>query len=499
MKSALLSPGQPLDVSYRAFFEPQFGRDFSQVRVHTDGEAAQANRKLGAQGFTYRSHIFYSAGNAPDKNRLTGHELAHVAQQGSAPSLGAENQAAPSAAIGPHLGTAHRTIQRLPGDNIEPPGISSTIGRAMIQRDEDPADAGLPAGAPEPGPAASTPDQASTQSSTGATSPALDKLHTDLPSGDIATVSADWNGLTPEEQDRARQDEAIWGTLTALVASKFRESLTALPQVAAEWLNGYNREDILARLKGLAPAEVASLHQGAIDNRRVGPKAQLALLTDHWVTNPPAADPVGEQKFSQTTLEKGQIYDAITRVAPSLSHELRVMLVGHSWLEQQGKSIINYNFAGVEGGSASFVYAWISWKVSRAEYDKNPSAYKDWTVGGFGTIQEQIDRGETSLFVVMRAKRPAYASLDSAAAAFVHNIESKFHKLQASPDPHHQELVQAALGGDAEAYAQIVTLSVPALGIFPFNPNANYADKVIDQIDLARTDLAARAPSPTSP
>src|SRR5436309_8418464 len=35
----LRSPGQPLDLATRAFMEPRFGHDFSQVRVHTDMKA----------------------------------------------------------------------------------------------------------------------------------------------------------------------------------------------------------------------------------------------------------------------------------------------------------------------------------------------------------------------------------------------------------------------------------------------------------------------------
>jgi len=38
----LRSPGQPLDQSSREFFEPRFGRDFSQVRVHADENAAKS-------------------------------------------------------------------------------------------------------------------------------------------------------------------------------------------------------------------------------------------------------------------------------------------------------------------------------------------------------------------------------------------------------------------------------------------------------------------------
>lgn len=38
---ALRSPGQPLDVATRALMEPRFGRDFSQVRVHSEGTPAK--------------------------------------------------------------------------------------------------------------------------------------------------------------------------------------------------------------------------------------------------------------------------------------------------------------------------------------------------------------------------------------------------------------------------------------------------------------------------
>src|SRR5437868_7786542 len=39
--NVLRSPGQPLESGTRAFMEPRFGRDFSQVRVHTDAQAAE--------------------------------------------------------------------------------------------------------------------------------------------------------------------------------------------------------------------------------------------------------------------------------------------------------------------------------------------------------------------------------------------------------------------------------------------------------------------------
>ncbi len=64
-------------------------------------------------------------------------------------------------------------------------------------------------------------------------------------------------------------------------------------QAAAEWLNGFNRVDIQARLAKLSQDQVTSLHQGALDNPRVGPQSQIAQLTEPGTplasTPPPAA------------------------------------------------------------------------------------------------------------------------------------------------------------------------------------------------------------------
>ncbi len=83
--ATLRSPGQPLSASTRAFFEPRFGRDLSQVRVHTDGEAQQSARDVNALAYTVGSHVVFGGGRyapeAPDGQRLLAHELTHVVQQ----------------------------------------------------------------------------------------------------------------------------------------------------------------------------------------------------------------------------------------------------------------------------------------------------------------------------------------------------------------------------------------------------------------------------------
>jgi hypothetical protein len=82
---SLRGGGRPLPPSERAFFEPRFGRDFGQVRVHTDGRAAEAARSVDALAFTLgRDVVFapgrYRPGTGPGR-RLLAHELTHVTQQ----------------------------------------------------------------------------------------------------------------------------------------------------------------------------------------------------------------------------------------------------------------------------------------------------------------------------------------------------------------------------------------------------------------------------------
>jgi hypothetical protein len=89
----LSAPGRPLDTAARAFMEPRFEYDFSQVRVHSDESAARSARDIAANAYTVGNHIVFNTGKFdPDTgagNRLLAHELTHVIQQNAAntPSL----------------------------------------------------------------------------------------------------------------------------------------------------------------------------------------------------------------------------------------------------------------------------------------------------------------------------------------------------------------------------------------------------------------------------
>jgi len=83
----LRSPGQPLEASTRAYFEPRFGHDFSKVRIHTDARAVDSAREVHALAYTVGRDVVFAAGGFRPQSRegraLIAHELAHVVQQTS--------------------------------------------------------------------------------------------------------------------------------------------------------------------------------------------------------------------------------------------------------------------------------------------------------------------------------------------------------------------------------------------------------------------------------
>jgi hypothetical protein len=144
------SEGTPLDAETRSFMESRFKRDFSDVRVHTDTEAAEAARSIKAQAFTTGRDVYFGAGQytpGSDAGRkLLAHELTHVVQQSS-------SAVAPGAA---------KLVISTPGDSLEQeadraaesittgrsPEILTLTPAAQIHRKEGDAEASpaVPAG-----------------------------------------------------------------------------------------------------------------------------------------------------------------------------------------------------------------------------------------------------------------------------------------------------------------------------------------------------------------
>lgn len=80
------SSGQAMPDSSRQFFEPRFGQDFSNVRIHTDFVAAKSAQSINALAYTTGNNIVFNNGQyAPESDsgkKLMAHELTHVVQQG---------------------------------------------------------------------------------------------------------------------------------------------------------------------------------------------------------------------------------------------------------------------------------------------------------------------------------------------------------------------------------------------------------------------------------
>ncbi|NIM15089.1 MAG: DUF4157 domain-containing protein [Candidatus Aminicenantes bacterium] len=122
--NAMKGGGHSLSESTRSFFEPRFGVDFSQVRVHNDSKAAQTAQSINAKAFTTgKDIVFNSSQYSPETSsgkQLMAHELTHVVQQGRVPSL--------------NMAQVQDSHQR---NNAEPvmPIKSGTLQGEMIQAD----------------------------------------------------------------------------------------------------------------------------------------------------------------------------------------------------------------------------------------------------------------------------------------------------------------------------------------------------------------------------
>ena len=80
----LQGQGQPMPEALRGMMERGFGRDFSQVRLHTDGTAAEMSSIISAKAFTHGNDIYFGHGqyspSTTEGQQLVAHELTHVAQ-----------------------------------------------------------------------------------------------------------------------------------------------------------------------------------------------------------------------------------------------------------------------------------------------------------------------------------------------------------------------------------------------------------------------------------
>lgn len=79
--------GSTLPNDTRSAMESGIGANFSQVKIHTDSNAAQLSDSIGAQAFTHGNDIYFNEGKYDPKStegkHLLAHELTHTVQQGA--------------------------------------------------------------------------------------------------------------------------------------------------------------------------------------------------------------------------------------------------------------------------------------------------------------------------------------------------------------------------------------------------------------------------------
>ena len=138
----LSASGEPLDLETRAFMEPRFGHDFSQVRVHSDARAAESARAVNALAYTSGKDIVFReeqyAPGTPLGQHLLAHELTHVVQQekGNATSLdtdsvGSLDDAAESEAenIAAYLASEGKSPPKV---RSKPTGVIQRVAPAVV-------------------------------------------------------------------------------------------------------------------------------------------------------------------------------------------------------------------------------------------------------------------------------------------------------------------------------------------------------------------------------
>jgi hypothetical protein len=132
----LNSPGHALDPGTHEFMAGRFGADFSDVRIHSDAQAARSAEAVDARAYTVGRNIVFASGQydpgGDTGRRLLAHELAHVRQQGRAEG---PLQRTPARQVS----CANSLPLRVPGqaDVADPVGVITAAENRAIQMMED--------------------------------------------------------------------------------------------------------------------------------------------------------------------------------------------------------------------------------------------------------------------------------------------------------------------------------------------------------------------------
>lgn len=118
--NSLRGSGQPLPPSVRNYFEPRFGRNLKNIRIHNNSQSNEMTQTVNARAFTIGNDIVFGNGQynpeSKEGKKLIAHELTHASQQDSVSPFHGHNSLQPvsSSANHPHIQnhTLSPTIQR---------------------------------------------------------------------------------------------------------------------------------------------------------------------------------------------------------------------------------------------------------------------------------------------------------------------------------------------------------------------------------------------------
>jgi hypothetical protein len=140
---SLHSSGRLLPDTSRSFFEPRFGQDFSNVRIHTDSVAAKSAQSINALAYTTGNNIVFNSGQfSPESDsgkRLMAHELTHVIQQSVSKIPHKTHQ---------ETGISDSSIQRSQQTHSTP-RLQSINDKSILQKKDDPIPVDLVPTSPE--------------------------------------------------------------------------------------------------------------------------------------------------------------------------------------------------------------------------------------------------------------------------------------------------------------------------------------------------------------
>jgi len=144
--------GKPLDGSTRSFMESRMGRDFSDVRVHTDARAAESARSVHARAYTVGNEIVFDDDSydptSAKGRKMLAHELTHVGQQSDGevagtPVGGGIRVSDPADRFEHAAETNAERVMSGPTTTSENGAMTAVSNGASLQRDADEeADAG---------------------------------------------------------------------------------------------------------------------------------------------------------------------------------------------------------------------------------------------------------------------------------------------------------------------------------------------------------------------